>query len=88
MRSTAYVTTRPRYGVLDVVGAEHFADLKYIGQFAEYWAPHHRRRVPFYGAYELQLAIYRELLLQDLDRAGSAGEAYIVAVGSRSGRRG
>ena len=71
-------------GVLDVVAGEHFADLKYIGQFAEYWAPHHRRRVPFYAAYQLQLAIYRELLLQDFDRAGSAGEAYIVAVGSKA----
>tara|TARA_R110000824_G_scaffold222225_1_gene409839 strand:+ start:6346 stop:7119 length:774 start_codon:yes stop_codon:yes gene_type:complete len=70
-------------GVLDVVSDQHFADLKYTAQFGEYWSAHHRRRVPFYGAYELQLAVYRELLLQNFDRAGSAADAYVVAVGSR-----
>ena len=71
-------------GVLDVVADEHFADLKYTGQFGDYWSPAHRKRVPFYAAYELQLSVYQELLLQDFDRAGSAAEAYIVAVGSKA----
>ena len=68
-------------GFIDVVADQHFADLKFVGQMGDAWSTAHHSRVPFYMFHVLQLSIYRELLLQDFDRAASANTGYIVGVG-------
>jgi len=66
-------------GMVDVLGAQHFSDLKYVKDFEPIYSSRYRKRLSWieYWGYDLQMAVYQNLICQN---KGKTLEPLIVAV--------